>query len=245
MIIELGLINAVGMWLASGGYEDTRGILNDLFNINTAAIRGRARELYGTTDSRGDAEVPIFGWDLDPSNPVLTAGGDSPTALALMSAPEQALSSLLRTVQDRWRGPAYEMFEVYSQVLRDATQVEEARLRAMGDILVEFANAFEFTQHEVAGLCGQLAGIAGMAGGLIMAPPSGARSLAATAMGFVIKAVSALNTRVLSLRPRMEAVGSARLGIEQAEAPRSPLELLPAFPSDPGEWFVKTEDPIN
>lgn len=246
MIIELAVLNTVGMWLANGGYEGVRGGLNDLFNIDTAAIRGRARELYGTSDSRGDEEVPLFGWNPLPGrDPVFTAGGDSPTALTLMAAPEHVLSSLRRTVQGRWTGPACHAFEDYSRVLQDATTAEEHRLRELGDILVELADALEITQYEVAGLCAQLVGIAEFIGGLLLAPWTGGRSVLVSAIGAFSTSLSCLTTRMQFLGPRMDAIGSARSGIAKAATGTSPLELPPSFPLDLEEWFVKTEDPYN
>lgn len=154
MTVAALIVANVGLFLASGGASRIADGLEGLFGIDPAVIRGRAWELYGTTDSRGDDGAPLF-----PPWPEPVVGGDSPIALALMEAPDELVASRIETVHDRWAGPASEWFSHYSDALVNATRAEEERLRAIGDALTELADALEVTQWEALGLCMQVWGV--------------------------------------------------------------------------------------
>lgn len=246
MIIELTVLNGIGAFLAHGGYESLRVFINDFFNVDCSAIRAQARWLYGTTDSRGDE--PFSPYRVDPApwpRPPFVVDGDAPAAHTLSEAPEALWESFRKTVRERWCGDAYNSFDDYERALGSAADDEEKRLRAIGDSLVELADALEITQYELAGFLGQAAAVALFLGGLILAPVSGARSLLATIVGAIGLTLGTMTTRLQSLGPRLEASANARLAIEEASPRRLDDDELPVFPTNPGEWVPRTDSPVG
>lgn len=185
--------------------------------IDTDELRRLAREVWGT-----------------PAAP-------SPASATLDETGDRLVDHFLRTVQDRWRGSAYDGFERYLTDVRAALRQEADSLPMVGDALVEVADGIELTWLEMIGVTLTAAGLILSVEGLL-----GAGNIVVGLIGALISLVSALVTAISLRAPRVALLARHATTLDRyvRDAP-SPVDALPGIQGRATGWEPRTTDPYT
>lgn len=185
--------------------------------IDTDELRRAAREVWGTPAAPG----PLSG--------LLDDTGD------------RLVDEFLRTVQDRWHGPAYDGFERFLTELRAALRQEADSLPAVGGALVEVADGIELTWLEMIGAALTAAGLLLSVEGVL-----GAGNIIVGLVGLLISLVSGLVTLISLRTPRVALLARHETTLDRyARNASSPVDALPAITGRATGWTPRTTDPYR
>lgn len=185
--------------------------------IDTDALRRVAHEVWGT-----------------PAEP-------SPVSATLDDTGDRLVDDFLRTVQDRWRGPAYDGFERYLTDVRAALRQEADALPAIGGALVEVADGIELTWLEMVGAALTAAGLLLSVEGLLSAG-----NIVVGLIGLLISLVSGLVTLISLRTPRVALLAKHETTLDRyVRNASSPVDALPAIQGRATGWEPRTANPYT
>ena len=221
--------------MIENGYGDVVALAEAHVEIDTAAMRRTAIEVYGVSEAHDNDVVESSGAR---SEVARGAAPNAPVPVGLDNIAEQIRFTLGETVQDEWEGDAYHAFHAYITALRNATAEEAERLHRIGNSLLRVADALDRGKKDVTdtilGAAGMLSAGAGFIG------VGGLAGLAMAVGGLVLEIANYAkeSADTAAERAKAEADGRIALAAPVIEAPSPELEI-PDFPDDLDAWQIR------